>query len=148
MKHLLITIMLFSSMNVFGQVRDFNDIPKEILEQLDKMGVDDSLLLNCYESAYFNVIFEKSRKDFDFSNKQIGFITGSNGNTYSSKTNYFKLEKDRFNRNYTPNGGTLYIFDTAQKQKSGGYDAAIVYWSKEVIPINNIVNKLRISLIK
>lgn len=34
--------MLFSCMSLFGQVRYFKDIPTELLNQLDKMGVDDS----------------------------------------------------------------------------------------------------------
>lgn len=60
MKCLIITIMLLSNINIFGQVQDFNDIPKEILGQLNKMGIDDSSLLNCYEGAYLNVIFKDS----------------------------------------------------------------------------------------
>ncbi len=52
--------MLLSNINIFGQVQDFNDIPKEILGQLNKMGIDDSSLLNCYEGAYLNVIFKDS----------------------------------------------------------------------------------------
>jgi hypothetical protein len=144
MKNILsIFIMLSSAVNLFGQVRNFNDIPKDILEQLDKMGVDNSPLFNCYESAYFNVIFEKSRNDFDFTNKKVGFITGSNGKTKSSKEEYFKLEKDRFNRNNTTNGGTLYIFNATQKAESGGYDAVIVYWSKVLVPANEAVKKLK-----
>ena len=125
------------------QVLHFDEIPIELLNNLNKMGVNDSSLLNYYESAYFNLIFEKSRKDFDFTDKKIGFITGSSGKTKSSKASYFKLEKDRFNSNYSPNGGTLYIFDEAQKEESGGYDAAITYWSKILIPIEDVVKRLK-----
>jgi hypothetical protein len=135
--------MLSFGINLFGQVRKFEDIPKYILEQLGKMGVDNFPLLNCYESAYFNVLFEKNRKNFDFTDKKIGFITGSNGKTKSSKANYFALEKDRFNRNYTSNGGTLYIFDAVQKEVSGGYDAAIVYWSKVLVPAKDVAKRLK-----
>ena len=42
--------MLFFSMNIFGQVYSFKNIPTEILDNLDKMGVDKSTLLNSYES--------------------------------------------------------------------------------------------------
>lgn len=144
MKNILsIFIMLSLAVNLFGQVRNFNDIPKEVLEQLDKMGVYNSPLLKCYESAYFNVIFKQSRNDFDFTNKKVGFITGSNGKTKSSKKEYFALEKDRFNRNTTTNGGTLYIFNATQKAESGGYDAVIVYWSKVLVPANEAVKRLK-----
>jgi hypothetical protein len=72
------------------------------------MGVDNSPLLNSSESAYFNVIFKDNLKGFDFTEKKVGFIY--NG-AKSNKQEYFKLEKDRFNRNYTPNNGSLYIFN-------------------------------------
>ncbi|HLP04356.1 MAG TPA: hypothetical protein VK152_02900 [Paludibacter sp.] len=140
MKHLAITIMLVSSINLFGQVRNFNDIPKDILKQLNKMGVDNSPSLNSSESAYFNVIFKDSLKCFDFTGKKVGFIYSG---AKSNKQEYFKIEKDRFNRNYTPNNGTLYIFNAVQKAESGGYDGAIVYWSKFVVPIEKVVAKLK-----
>ena len=106
------------------------------------MGTDDCSLLNRYESTYFNVVFGKSRKDFDFTEKKIGFITGSSGKRISDKRKYFNLERDRLNRNYSPNIGTLYIFNATQKEESGGYDAAIVYWSKVLVPIESIVKLL------
>ncbi len=133
-------MMLFSSINLFGQVLNFNAIPKDILNQLDKMGVDGSSMLNSYESAYFNVVFKENLNGFDFTGKKVGFI---HSGAKSNKKEYFDLEKDRFNRNNTPNRGTLYIFDATQKEESVGYDAAIVYWSKRLIPIQDIVKRLK-----
>lgn len=89
------------------------------------------------------MIFEKSRQNFDFTNKKIGFITGSNGRTLSNKNDYFRTEKDRLTRKQSPNNNTLYIFDKDQKKRSGGYDAAIVYWSKILVPIDDIISRLR-----
>src|ERR1035437_2235937 len=140
MKYLAIIMMLFSSINLFGQVRNFNDIPKDILNQLDKMGIDGSSLLNSYESAYFNLVFKENLNGFDFTGKKVGFIYSG---ARSNKKEYFDLEKDRFNRNNTPNRGTLYIFDATKKEESGGYDAAIVYWSKFLIPVEKVVKRLK-----
>lgn len=140
MKYLAIIVMLFSGINLFGQVRNFNNIPKDILNQLDKMGVDGSSLLNSYEGAYFNVAFKESLNGFDFTGKKVGFIYSG---ARSNKKEYFDLEKDRFKRSNTPNRGTLYIFDETQKKESGGYDAAIVYWSKRLIPIQDVVKRLK-----
>ena len=42
--------MLFFSVGLFGQIQNSNDIPKEFLEQLEKMGVDNSPLLNGYQT--------------------------------------------------------------------------------------------------
>lgn len=139
MKYLAIIIMLFSGINLLGQVRSFNDIPKDILEQLDKMGIDDSPMLSSHESAYFNEVFKENLNGFDFTGKKVGFIERGG---IRNKIKYFDLEKDRFSRKETPNGGTLYIFDETQKKESGGYDAAIVYWSKILIPIQDVVNRL------
>ncbi|MBV2227177.1 MAG: hypothetical protein KUL85_09995 [Sphingobacterium mizutaii] len=136
-------IMLFISIHVCGQVQYFKDIPKDILKRLDTMGIDSSSLLNSSESTYFNVFFENTRKDFNFTNKKIGFITGSNGRTLSNKINYFRTEKGRFERHETPNNNALYIFDLDQKKRSGGYDAVIVYWSKVLIPIDKMVERLK-----
>lgn len=140
MKYLAIAMMLFFNINIFGQVRNFNDIPKDILEQLDKMGDDGSLLLNRHESAFLNVIFKESLKGFDFTNKKIGFLlAGSKRN----KKEFFKEERERCHNNSTTINGTLYIFDATQKEESGGYDAAIVYWSKRLISIQDIVKRLK-----
>ncbi|VTR28092.1 Uncharacterised protein [Sphingobacterium thalpophilum] len=128
---------------MYGQNRDFNDNQKNILRQLDTMGIDCSQLLTSHESTYFNLVFKKSRQDLDFTNKKVAFMTGSNGRTLSNKIDYFRSEKDRITRNQTPNNSTLCIFDKEQKKRSGGYDAAIVYWSKVLVPIDELISRLR-----
>jgi hypothetical protein len=140
MKYLAITIMLFSSISLFAQVRNFNEVPKDILKPLDKMGDDNSQLLNKFEGAYLNIIFKDSLNGYDFTGKKVGFIYSG---AKSNKKEYFDLERNRFNRNNTPNGGVLYIFNTDQKAKSGGYDAAIVYWGKILMPVEKVVKRLK-----
>lgn len=140
MKHFIIIIMSFSCVTLFGQVRCFNNIPKDILSQLDKMGVDSLPLLNSYESRYFNTIFKDSLKGFDFTNKKIGFLAAG---SKKNKKEYFEEEKKRFYNGSTTINGTLYVFNASQKKESGGYDAVIVYWSKFLMPIDKIVAKLK-----
>ena len=102
------------------------------------------MLLDETESVYLNKIFETTRKDFDFTNKKVGFLTGSSGKTLSSKEHYFDMHKKHStNANYPCDNGTLYIFNATQKVESGGYDAAIVYWSKFVVPIEEVVKRLK-----
>lgn len=144
--------MLVFSMSIFGQVNSFKNIPTEILGNLDKTGVDKSALLNSYESAYFNVIFKDSKKDFDFTGKKVGFIASAYGKS-KNKKNYFKKEKSQYkkykrtNLNYTPIVTTLYIFDETQKEESGGYDAAILYCRNLkfhiVLPEAKVIKKLK-----
>ena len=110
-------------------------------DNMEKINRNDDSLLNETEGAYLNSIFENTRKDFNFINKKVGFImiSGENG-----KNHYFNMhEKHSINENYPCDNGTLYILDITQKAESGGYDAAIVYWSKFVIPIEEVVKKLK-----
>ena len=125
------------------QVFDFKRFPAELLNDLDKMGMDSSSMLNDYEAKYLNFIFGVTPDDFDFAGKKIGFITGSSGKKKSNKADYFKLEKDRFCHKYSPNGGDLFVFDKRQKEESGDYDAAIVYWSKFILPVEKVIEGLK-----
>jgi hypothetical protein len=105
---------------------------------------EDNLLLNETESAYLNKIFEVDRKDFDFVNKNIGFFIGSSETKTSSKKHYFDMhEKHSTNDNYPCDNGALYIFNAEQKAESGGYDAAIVYWSKFLLPVEQVAERLK-----
>ncbi|GAB6013449.1 hypothetical protein MK137Hg34_000301100 [Viscerimonas tarda] len=118
------------------QVHNFAEIPTELLSHIEKMGIDSSSILNEYEGRYLNFIFKIDNQDFDFIGKKVGFNW--------SKIDFFKDERERFFRNSTPVGGTiLYIFNAIQKAESGGYDAAIVYWSKMFVPTKDVVKRLK-----
>jgi hypothetical protein len=141
MKYLTTTIILLFCLSLLGQVKNFNCDSMYILKQLDEMGVDNSSLLNNYESTYLNIIFKDSSDGFDFMKKKVGFIKISGK---SGKVHYFNMQKKYIiDQNSPCDNGTLYIFDASQKEESGGYDAAIVYWSKRVITTENIVIRLK-----
>ncbi len=125
------------------QVRNFSEIPKDLLENLDKMGIDSLLFLTESEGKYFNSLYQIPEKEFNLSCKKVAFFTGSLGKTESNKANYFIIERDRLKCNYFPSIGTLYIFNAQQKAESGGYDAAIVYWSKKSLTIEEVVKRLK-----
>jgi len=114
------------------QVRNFSEIPKDLLENLDKMGIDSSSILNEYEGRYLNFIFNIDPQDFNLVGKKVGFTR--------SKIDYFSWTR----ANSTTVGGSgLYIFNATQKEESGGYDAAITMWSKFVMPTNDLVKRLK-----
>lgn len=148
MKNFMFMVMVSLSANLFACILNFNDIPNENISQLDKMGVEDSPFLNECESAYLGIIYKDSTKivrkgslnGFNFLGKKIGFIYGG---ARSNKKEYFDMEKGRFKHGETPNSGTLYIFDDAQKEESGGYDAVIVYWSKVNYSKEQVVKKIK-----
>ena len=86
MRIFVFVIMILLSVELFAKRSNFNEIPVENISQLDKMGIEDSLLLNEYESDYFNVVYKDSLNRFDFSGKKVGFICGG---AKSSKKEYF-----------------------------------------------------------
>ncbi|MCF8227773.1 MAG: hypothetical protein K9G58_00325 [Bacteroidales bacterium] len=142
MRYSVIIIMLLTYMSLYGQ--NHSKIPKELLFKLDRMGLDGAQLLNKYESAFLNIVFKDSLNGFSFTNKKVGFIkiSGENG-----KMHYFEMQKGFFTDEKQPcDNGTLYIFNTNQKKESGGYDAAIVYWSKFLLPVDKVVKKLKKQL--
>jgi hypothetical protein len=124
-----------NSMNEYGhelQVLNFSEIPKDLLENLDKMGIDSSSILNEYEGRYFNFIFNIDPQDFNLAGKKVGFTR--------SKIDYFNWTRAN---STTVGGSSLYIFNATQKAESGGYDAFITMWNKFVIPIEEVVKRLK-----
>jgi hypothetical protein len=140
MKQIVILLMLFSCMSLFGQVRYFKDIPAELLNQLDKMGVDDTSVMDSLEGAYLNVSYKDSLNGFDFVGKKVGFILSG---SVSDKADFFNSEKERYRISSTASVSVLYVFNEAQKQESGGYDAAIVYWRKFYLPKDKVIKLLK-----
>lgn len=115
-------------------VRNFSEIPKDLLENIDKMGVDNSSILNEYEGRYFNFIFNIDSQDFNLVEKKVGFL--------GSKIDYFNDTRSSDRNFKTVGGSSLYIFDANQKEESGGYDAAITYWNKSLLPTEEVVKRL------
>lgn len=76
--------------------------------------------------------------------KVLDFLTGSSGTKKSNKELYFDMhEKHSTNANSPCDNGTLYIFNASQKEGNGGYDAAIVYWSKFLVPVEQVIKRLK-----
>lgn len=118
------------------KVREFSIIPIDLLENFNKMGIDNSSVLNEYEGKYLNFVFQIDTNHFNLVEKKVGFIR--------SKVDYFKKTRERFYRNSTTVGGSsLYIFNTTQKEECGGYDAVIVYWNKKILSMEEIVKRLK-----
>lgn len=109
------------------------------------MGLDHSPFLNNYESEYFNAVFKNNREDFDFTGKQVAFITGSNAGTMSNKQSYFDDERKRFEGKSSMVSSHLYVFNAEEKKQSGGYDAVIVYWSKVLASHKHLIELININ---
>ena len=100
----------------------------------DSLGIDNNPLLNPSEVELFNLLLEESRDGFDFKDKKVAFITGSNGGTLVSKSDYFKnsiipwIEKDSEPQMF------MVKLTEVEKTKSGGYDVLVLSWVKVFTP--------------
>jgi hypothetical protein len=120
------------------QVYNFAEIPAELLNHVEKMGVDSSSLLNEYEGKYLNFIFKTDSLAFNLVGKKVGFNR--------NKIDFFKDERERLYHDFSAGGvggAALYIFNATQKAESGDYDAAIVYWNKFQLPVEQVVGRLK-----
>ena len=113
------------------QVVVFSDVPKDLLDNLSKMGMDNSIILNEYEGKYLNYIFQTDVQGINLVGKKVAF--------WGSKVDYFESTR---RDSVIVGGSSLYIFDDVQKKESGGYDAAVTYWRKIVTPVQEIVKGL------
>lgn len=140
-----------SEKNPLGQVydqrvREFAEIPQFLLDSINTMGIDGIPVLNEFEGNYFNNLFKVDPQASNLIGKRICFLRGG---SLKTKADYFNETRDRYKQNYSIIGGSaLYVFDETQKKESGGYDAAIVYWSKFTISIDDILKRLNRSIVR
>jgi hypothetical protein len=134
------------SAQIYHLINKYENIPQNILNDINKMGIDESWLLTELEGKYFNALSKIDEKEFNFCDKKIAFFTGNIGSIKINKKIYFVEERKRLNvidYSLSYYFGTLYIFNATQKAESGGYDAAIVYDSKKLNSIKEMVKRLK-----
>lgn len=135
---LILLLICYSSA---AQIRQFNEIPSNLLNSFHKMGKEETSILNEYECKYFNVIFNKYKEEFNFCSKKIVFFRGNNATFFSNKYEIFKQEAERFDKSLNPVSCYLIIFNENERLKTD-YDAAIVYWSKFHIRKEKLIEKI------
>ena len=131
-----------NSQTAIRQLPSFSEIPENILCNIEKMGDDDSEVINKYEAEYLNFIFRAKRDNFDFEGKKVGFILSS---SKKNKKHYFQDEWGRYRSpdDFDSTFGQLFIFNEVQKEECG-YDAAIVeFWGKFVKTPDEVVSILK-----
>jgi hypothetical protein len=144
MKNILFTIMFLSSVCLFGQVQDFNEIPKDISEHLDKMGVDNFPTLNDCECKYLNFNYQKNKTTFDFCGKKIYFLRGNIGTIKSTKIEYFdRLKYFVYQKGFLPSDSSQLIIFNEDEVKKTGYDAVIISRSKKKLTKKEVIKQLK-----
>jgi hypothetical protein len=139
----LLIISTTMSAQEYFMKNKFENIPQNLLSHIDEMGMDECLLLTELEGQYFNALYQVNEKEFNLSGKKVGFLTGNVGKNKSNKKIYFEGERSRLKLNHSPLFGKLYIFNSDQKAENGGYDAAIVYYTKKLLSIKEVIKRLK-----
>ena len=97
----------------------------------ENCGNDENPILTETEAMFLNeyLRFQSQRKDFDFNNKKILFVTGSNGRTVGTKSAYFNYVKGWKETYNSRIASSLIVLNESDKDKYG-YDAILTYWVK------------------
>ena len=105
-----------------------------LAQNSDSLGIDDNPILNEREVELLNSLLAESRIEFDYTDKKVAFITGSNGRKIVSKSDYFKhsvipwIEKDSKPQIF------MVKLTEDEKKESGGYDVIVLSWVKIFTP--------------
>jgi len=101
-------------------------------QNLVECGIDNNPKLTQTESEFLNEYMNDiQRKDFDFTDKKVLFITGNSGKTIGTKSKYFD-----YIREWNKNGDKIatWVVELNPKQiekiNSAGYDVIVTYWVK------------------
>jgi hypothetical protein len=83
-ENIYIVISFFSiiSKSMLAQIyttrNKFENIPKDILDNIDKMRMDECIFLTDLEGRYFNALYQIEEGKFNLFSKKICFLTGNN----------------------------------------------------------------------
>lgn len=141
---LFIYLLLAFTYTLYGREKSMEYIPKNIIQCLDKVGLDSSAVLSTSESAFLNYFFEKQRGSFSFDDKTVFFLTGNNGAIKSTKNTFFRKIKLGLNIGIMPSQAMqqLLIFDGFEK-KLTDYDAVIITGSKKYLTKKGVIKHIK-----
>jgi hypothetical protein len=97
----------------------------------ENCGIDNKPVLTDKEAIFFSEYLKApaQKTGFDFKNKKILFVTGSNGSTLGSKIEYFN-DVHKWKEIYNDKIATYLVVLDKDEVQEYGYDAIITYWVK------------------
>ncbi|MBV2228502.1 MAG: hypothetical protein KUL85_16725 [Sphingobacterium mizutaii] len=143
---LLLYLLLTFTYALFGQGKSIETFPKNIIQCVDKAGLDSSAILNICESTFLNYFFEKQRGSYSFEGKNVLFLTGNYGAIKSTKNTFFSDIKKGLKIGSIPNHSMrqLLIFADSEKKKTE-YDVAIIIGSKKFLTNKDAIKSIEKS---
>jgi hypothetical protein len=100
----------------------------------DSLGIDNNPFLNKKEVELLNALLTETRGDFSFTDKKVAFITGSNGRTIVSKSDYFQKSVIPWIQEDAEPQIFMIKLTEDEKLRSGGYDVLVLVWVKVFTP--------------
>lgn len=148
MKSILILLFaIFSNTcgvaQIYHMTNKYSDIPQAVLNNIDKIGIDESPLLSPQEAECIRSLLSE---EIDMSGKKLAFLTGNTGSIRGNKKDFFDIIRKNLKGGDCSRlryFGTLYVFTLSQKKESGGYDAAVVYGSKKLNTSQEVMKKIK-----
>lgn len=113
-------------------------------QSVDSLGMDNDPILNYSEVDFLNSLLQEMRDTFNFTGKKVAFITGSNGATIVSKSDYFRNSIKPWLDNYSRPQIFMVELTQDEKVKSCGYDVLVLSWVKIFTPRRKemVINQL------
>jgi hypothetical protein len=99
-------------------------------QNIDSLGLDNSPFLNKDEVTLLNSLLEEQRNSLEFTNLKVAFITGSNGGTIVTKSDYFKNSVIPWIKDKLEPQIFMVKLTKEEKEQSGGYDVFVLSWVK------------------
>ena len=148
MKSILILLFaIFSNTcgvaQIYHMTNKYSDIPQAVLNNIDKIGIDESPLLSPQEAECIRSLLSE---EIDMSGKKLAFLTGNTGSIRGNKKDFFDIIRKNLKGGDCSRlryFGTLYVFTLSQKKESGGYDAAVVHGSKKLNTSQEVTRKIK-----
>ncbi|ERJ85382.1 hypothetical protein HMPREF1989_01668 [Porphyromonas gingivalis F0566] len=121
MKSILILLFaIFSNTcgvaQIYHMTNKYSDIPQAVLNNIDKIGIDESPLLSPQEAECIRSLLSE---EIDMSGKKLAFLTGNTGSIRGNKKDFFDIIRKNLKGGDCSRlryFGTLYVFTLSQKK--------------------------------
>ncbi|MCR5455369.1 MAG: hypothetical protein K6F33_10315 [Bacteroidales bacterium] len=132
---IIIAITFFFVENVIAQV--YHLVVNNTVQPFNFEVKNNNPFLSYEEGCWLGNVANSLGIDYSFVDKKVVFLSGTGGKVFVDKSKFFKQYVSSICIPHYM--GTLYIFGKSDKEKILGYDAAIVFGSKRLMPQKRLI---------